>query len=426
MSDFNEQETEFARLLQGLPFDDTPRPEHADQLRQRALARFDGFPQASVATPWWQRAWIQGRAIMQRLIPRLSVAGFTALAVIAALMLIPERESAAQSFRRLANAVVDAKTARFDMEVKFENQPKQSFKAWFMAPNRFRQELGVMINISDFDKGKMVSLMPDEKKALVMTFKGAPRSKQTENHFAKLRELLASSRDAKDEHYQRLGEKEIDGKKAVGFRYDSPAATTTLWGDPKTGQPVLIESVWSGVPRTEVSMAHFEMNVDLKESLFDLTIPAGYKTQAFDVDASESREQDLVVALKACSEMGGGEFPESMDTAGVQKLVIKYAVSQGKDLNDDKFQELMKESIKIGRGFQFALSLPGPAEATYAGKGVKSETKDRPIFWYKPEGSKKYRVIFADFSVKDAETAPKIEGAQRLEKASKTNRPAGK
>jgi hypothetical protein len=56
-------------------------------------------------------------------------------------------------------------------------------------------------------------------------------------------------------------------------------------------------------------------------------------------------------------------------------------------------QKLMKDSFKIGRGFQFALSLPASAQAHYAGKGVKKDTKDRPIFWYLPEGSARYRVI---------------------------------
>jgi hypothetical protein len=79
----------------------------------------------------------------------------------------------------------------------------------------------------------------------------------------------------------------------------------------------------------------------------------------------------------------------------------------------------MKQDINIGRGFQFGLQLPEAADAHYAGKGVKRDAKDRPIFWYRPEGAKKYRVIFADLTVQDAETAPQVEGATRLEKAGK-------
>ncbi len=428
MADLHHQESEFARLLEGLPFDDSSRPEHAEQLRQQALARFDGTQPADAKSPWWERALIQGRMIMQRTIPRLSMAGLVAVLVVAVWLLIPERESAAQSFRRLAAVVVEAKTARFQMELKFENQPKQSFKASYLAPGRFRQEIGAIVNISDFPAGKMVSLVPDEKTAIVMNLKGAPPEKLNQDQFQKLRELLVESRNAKDEQYQRIGEKEIDGKKAVGFRLDTPAATTTLWGDPKTGDPVRIESAWSGIPGTEVTMSKFEVNVVLDKSLFDLTIPAGYKVQSFDVDASPTREADLVQALKACSEISGGDFPDTMDTTGVMKLVTNYALRQAasKDFSDEKMQQLMKESIKIGRGFQFALELPESAEATYAGKGAKLAMKDRPIFWYKPAGSSKYRVISADLSIRDAASAPQFEGAKRIEKASKAPKPVEK
>ena len=46
--------------------------------------------------------------------------------------------------------------------------------------------------------------------------------------------------------------------------------------------------------------------------------------------------------------------------------------------------------------------LPEAADAHYAGKGVKRDAKDRPIFWYQPEGAKKYRVIYADLAAGDA------------------------
>ena len=121
------------------------------------------------------------------------------------------------------------------------------------------------------------------------------------------------ARDATDKQYKSLGEKEIDGKTAIGFIYDSPTATVTLWGDPKTHVPVRIESVWSGIPRSEVVMTRFEINVDLKESLFDLTPPAGFKVNSIDVDTAQPGQQDLVTAFKACSDIGNGDFPETLD-----------------------------------------------------------------------------------------------------------------
>jgi outer membrane lipoprotein-sorting protein len=421
MAELHDQESDFARLLKGLPFDDAPRPEQAERVREQVLARFDQAAHAAAAGPWWRRALHEGRAFMRRPIPRL-IAAAACLAVLAFWLLMPGRQSTAAAFERLAEAVVQAKTARFQMEVAVEGQPKQKFQALYLAPGKFRQELPFMVNISDFSAGKMVSLMPAQKRVLVMNFKGGPKDKQANNYFERMRELLAGRQGGKDADYQRLGEKEIDGKRAVGFRYDSPAATVTLWGDPKTATPVRIESVWSGIPRTEVVMSQFEINVALQETLFDVTPPADYKVQSFDVDASAPREQDLVEAFKTCSQIGGGEFPDTLDTAGVTKLIIKYAMSRGKNFTDDVTQQLMQESIKIGRGFQFALELPESVDAHYAGKGVKRDAKDRPIFWYKPAGAERYRVLYADLSVRDADHAPAVAGATRIEKASKTSK----
>jgi outer membrane lipoprotein-sorting protein len=420
MADLREQESEFMRLLQRLAFDDTVRPEHAGNLRDRVLARFDQAQAAEPARPWWKRVLTQGRDIMRRPIPRLIAASAACLAV-AFWLLVPGRQSTAQAFNHFALAVVEAKTAKFQMEVLVEGQPKQTAKTWYLAPGKFRQELGMLTNISDLPAGKMLTLIPGEKKAMMMNIKGVPKDKASDNYFERLRQLLAEKRDAKDDQFERLGEKEIDGKRALGFRNDSPAGTVTLWGDPKTGQPIRIESVWSGVPRTQVVMSNFEINVELKADLFDQTVPANYKLQSFDVDGSQSREQDLVQAFRSCADIGGGEFPETLDTAGLNKLIIKYAIArrQANDFSDEKMQELMKQSIQIGRGFQFALMLPESADATYAGKGVKRDQKDRPIFWYKPEGSPKYRVLYANLTLQDADTAPQVAGAIRLEKAGK-------
>jgi len=422
MADLNEKDSDISRLLRELPFDDAPRREHAELLRQQALARFDEALRAAPADPWWKLALKQGREIMKRRKPRVIAVTIACAASLAAVWLLLGHQSAAQAVSRFTNALVQARSAHFQMEVTIEGQPRQKFQAWYLAPGKFRQELGSMINVSDFSAGKMVSLMPALKKAMIMNFTGAPKDKLDSNYFERLRDLLAGSRDFKGSKVERLGEKEFEGKRAVGFRLDSPAATVTLWGDPNTGLPVRIESVWSGIPRTEVAMTHFEFNVALKASLFDLTPPAGYKVQSFDVDASAPREPDLVRAFQACTDIGNGEFPDTLDTAGITKLIVNYTVRQGINVSDEKMQQLMKESIQIGRGFGFALQLPPSTNAHYAGKGIKRDAKDKPIFWYQPEGVKHYRVLYADLTWHDADSAPQVAGATRIENASKTNR----
>jgi hypothetical protein len=172
-------------------------------------------------------------------------------------------------------------------------------------------------------------------------------------------------------------------------------------------------------------MTDFEINVELPQSLFDLTPPAGFTIQSMDIDASESREQDLVTAFKACSDISGGDFPDTLDFAGINKLVLNYAMSHAKDkdVTDEGIQMVMKQVLNIGRGFQFGLQLPEAADAHYAGKDVKRDTKNAPIFWYKPAGKTMYRVVYADLTVKDADAAPQVEGAKRLQNASKAKKP---
>jgi hypothetical protein len=455
MSELDEQESEFSQLLRDVPFNDAVRDEHRDALRERALAVFDSAV-VSDKRPGWKRAWNQGREIMRRPIPRLIFIAAACLVVAGVWLFVPGRQTAARAFNKLAETLVGAKTARFQMQVKVENVnfdgkqlnpfgalANQKFQGYFLAPAKYRNEMLMMVNIVDWTPGheKTLTLVPATKQAIVMNLKAAsPKDRKDGvgvNYFQQLRELLANSRDAKENQYRyrRIGEKEIDRHRAVGFQLDSPTATVTLWGDPATGAPVQIDFVYSGTPRAEVVMSHFEINVDLPASLFDMVPPAGYKVRSFDMDVSLPSEQSLIGAFKGASDIGKGEFPESLDSMGVMQFLIKHlakdlrAAGGGKGLkgmSDDKFQRLFQQTSTIAHGFRFALELPESADAHYAGKGVKRDAKDRPIFWYKPQHTSKYRVIFADLSVKDADNAPQAHGARQIERASKTAKPAAK
>jgi outer membrane lipoprotein-sorting protein len=314
-----------------------------------------------------------------------------AASLVAALawILVPGANSSARAVTQIIDAVVSARSARFHADVQVEMQPKQSFKMMFLAPARYRMEAGQYVNISDFEAAKMLSLIPAQKQAVVFNLKNAPKDKGADNHFENLRRLLREQRD-KLPAYERLGEKTIDGRKAAGFRLDSAMGSVTLWGDPKTGQPIRIDNVYSGVPKTEVVMTQFEMNVELPADLFAMQVPEGYKVQAFDIEASKPEERDLIESFRVCAALSGGTFPDGLDTQSVVKLMIGTVLRDKQDGEEKEqlTQQLMAESIKIGRGFQFALSLTATGSPHYAGKGVKLDTKDRPIFWYLPEGAR--------------------------------------
>jgi hypothetical protein len=280
-------------------------------------------------------------------------------------------------------------------------------------------EFGKMVSISDFENAKMLTLLPDQKKAVVFNLKNAPNDPaelDKFNHFERLRQLLREQRD-RQVSYERLGEQTIEGRKAIGFRFDNPIGTLTMWGDPKTGDPIRIENVYSGVPKTVVVMTQFEMNPELDAELFTTNVPADYELQSFDIDASKPQESDFIASLRTCAELSGGEFPDSLDTQSVVKLMIGTMLTDKKDEQKQTDPDrLMKQAMQIGRGFQFALSLPAGAQAHYAGKGVKKDTPDRPIFWYLPDGSLRWHVVDATLNLHDADTAPQVDGAVPIQK----------
>jgi hypothetical protein len=140
-------------------------------------------------------------------------------------------------------------------------------------------------------------------------------------------------------------------------------------------------------------------------------------------ETETSTEVDDLVVI---GDISKGEFPDTLSPTGRIFFFGKHTKDRWKNPSDDQMQQLVKQMGSMSRGFDFAMTLPEAADAHYAGKGIKQGPADRSIFWYKPEGSNKYRVIDADLSVKDADQPPQVPEAERLGKSAKTSNPADK
>lgn len=430
MDDLQNLEADFAKRLRQIGRDDRERAAPADDeqraaLRSRALAAFDvaaqsqvvGMP-APLAVPAWKQFYSQGREIMRRPVPRLLAVLAACLAIIVGRLLIPGQESTVHAFNAFAAALVDAHSATFEMQVQIEGQGKTKLQSFYLAPGKIRNEMQGMISVIDLKLGKSVTMSPTQKTATVMTFQNMAQEagkSQFNDFFERTRALLAESQKEGADSFKPLGEKQIDGRRVLGFRHATAMQVMTIWGDPATGLPVQIDTLWSGMPRTEVSMSNFALNADLKPELFDTVPPADYKVQAFDVDVSKPTEATLLEALQMAADLNDGQFVDNLDTASTQALIHKRLTGGEVKQREDITPKLMQMAMTLGRGFLFALELPDSADAHYAGKGVKRGTADRPIFWYKPAGNATYRVIYADLTAIDAERAPEIEGAVRIE-----------
>jgi outer membrane lipoprotein-sorting protein len=272
-----------------------------------------------------------------------------------------------------------------------------------------------MVNISDQRQGKGLWLYPAKKRATAYNTNKTPRGGDPLAHY---RSLLLDARDKPNVKREPLGEKDIDGRHVIGFRISSPEMVTIVWGDPKTGLPVRIEataspSAW--IPNLKTTMSDFAFNVHLDESLFSVEPPAGYEVAVHyhAVDDAPAKEKDLIEMLRYYGEVSGGRFPDLLEMEWLTYILsleewTAANIAYPPKPKAKREQENHDAHVKPQRGMAFTAQLPPEADAHYAGQGISLGAADRPIFWYRPKDSKKYRVIYADLTVRDADTPPSV------------------
>jgi hypothetical protein len=121
--------------------------------------------------------------------------------------------------------------------------------------------------------------------------------------------------------------------------------------------------------------------------------------------SSLPREQNLINMLDFyTSHHVDGLFPETLN----QTEIVTYIAKSGKFREPDMEGMKQEEKLKIGvetstkfyQGLFFIMQL-NPQDWHYAGQGVKRGAANTPVFWYKPDGSETYRVVYADLDVRD-------------------------
>ena len=202
------------------------------------------------------------------------------------------------------------------------------------------------------------------------------------------------------------------------------AIDVKIWTDPKTSLPLRIEETvarkGSENPDVKIVMSDFRIGMHLDESLFRLEVPDGYAVQQGpQLNLAKKPIQYLADTLKFAAENNDGMFPETFRgdkgidgilQRATQKLAVKHA-------NDSAALAKLAGELgaKLGGTFGFLFSLSADNDWHYAGKDVKLNTPDRPIFWFRAsKTSKSYQVLYADLSVKEVPSGavPKIPASQ--------------
>jgi hypothetical protein len=254
------------------------------------------------------------------------------------------------------------------------------------------------ILILDLDNAKMLTLSPADKGAIYMDIQG-PLQEGTKSYLGLVRDIVSKIEDNPNIPVQELGEREIDGQRAVGFLLIEPNIKLTIWADLETALPIRIEFL-QGQTQTIIKNIEFDVLVD--ESLVSMDVPAGYTLHEKELDWSEFNEQDFIVVLQLWAEhVLGGKFPDSVTLEDLMKLAPVLGEKIGQlNISDEEKTQL---GMAMGRGFVFFQQLePNGIDWHYVGKGVELGDANTAVFLYRPKGSDTYRVICGDLSVKDS------------------------
>ncbi|MHC4726336.1 MAG: hypothetical protein ACYS17_03840 [Planctomycetota bacterium] len=344
------------------------------------------------------------RAIMKNPVTKIAAA---AVIIIAVLIGIHQLGGSTPAFADVVRPLLTARTATYKMTVNMEGEQAQTVEGMFMEPSRMRQVMpGGVIQIIDMSQGQMITLMPAEKKVMIVEMENVPEEQKGKvNMFHAIRDLI---RQTDDESVEFIDEQKIDGVNAIGYHVGERNMGMTIWADAKTLLPIRIEYSMGeimGMGGT-VTMSDIVFDVELDESLFE--VPQGYDVHTMQFDASMPSEEDFIQTLRLWSEATGGKFPSELNMKALieeffkvhmEKMGFKAEDGKGPDPSDPNFQELMQIYSKVARGIGFALRLPADSDFHYNGKDVKFGDAQVAVFWYRPEGSDTYRVIYGDLSV---------------------------
>jgi outer membrane lipoprotein-sorting protein len=349
--------------------------------------------------------------IMKSRITKLAAA---AAIVIAILIGIYEIGGSASAFAEVVKPFLTARTATFKVTINVEGGPTQTGEGMFMEPGRLRQTSpdGTVV-ITDLQQGRMVARIPSQKRAIVYELVNIQEDPGELNIFTEIRRRILEAKETEDESVEFLGEREIEGRNAIGYHVGKLGVDITVWADAETKIPIRLENTMGPATYT---MSDIIFDVELDESLFSPKVPEGYTVHTLQMDCSEPTEKDLIEMFRIWSDHMDGSLPSRLDMSASMEFVRYQQAKmkqQGKEPSEQEMMEKMMEMqqtiMKMSRGGMFVQQLPADSGFHYAGKDVKFGDADTPIFWYRPEGSETYRVIYGDLTIKDVgpENVPK-------------------
>ena len=168
--------------------------------------------------------------------------------------------------------------------------------------------------------------------------------------------------------------------------------TLTIWADPEKAVPIRIELLQG---QSFTILKNIEFDVPVEDSLVSMDVPPGYALYEGQLDMSKFTEEDFTETLRLWTQQRDGEFPDSMTLEDLMSAPIEI------EQLDLPAEEIMQLGTRMARGYLFLHFLARGVGYEYRGKGVKLGDGATAVFWYRPDGSATYRVVYGDLRAED-------------------------
>jgi outer membrane lipoprotein-sorting protein len=456
---------------------DTPvNEDHQETLRRQVLDAYDQRETDTEPEPEHQPLYKFTGATFMKL--AASIALFAAVGFFAVTALSPSK---AIAFEDVAREIVNIETASFDISATITHadgttEDEGTYNCTTRLPNLLRGQMpdGETMVI-DFANDKMLVIDDGKKAALLMVgFLGfSEEDNLQKNLFGEVQEHLRNAEkggDFGDIMYENLGEKQIDGTPAVGFRVLNPDAsendlgedamlfnTLDIWADAKTGGPITLEFTLDLEDGSRVTSTfnNFVYNQELDPKLFSFEAPEGYELidgtdlirvgQVFggegeigegiaeaekladEIAAELEKEfeklgndrpttEDVINALRAYTQQTDGKLPDKLTMTGMLNGMMEgwKKANPRKSLFVEDATDLTFTDDQMNRNMAVMAKASTYLEVlnatggnyTYRGKGVSVDDDPTPVLWLQSKGAPAYTVIYNDFSVREMNEGP--------------------
>ena len=352
------------------------------------------------------KAPVSYRLSLRSNIMKSSITKFAAAAVIIIAVMLGinyiggSPDGASVAWAKVLENVEAARTVMYIYELE-KGDRKEVSETRIMEPYHYREDViesnskyNVVVRNTNLNKNLL--LYPHTKMGVIGDDGGSPGTKI--HRYKKLK------RDFRDGTEKNLGRVKLNGRETVCFEISQDNRKITVWADPNTPLPIQIEEISEEKGGMRELFSDIKFDIKFDEELFSLKPPADYclldlETQRIQTPF-ELTEQHLIEGLAVYPKYLDGKFrTRYRGGRPMTEEVKKKCLADVEKIQNWSDEEGNKSTL----GCEFIERLPEESDYQYVGEDVKFGDANTPVCWWKPPGSKTYRVVYGDLSIRDVD-----------------------